>query len=102
MKTRGVTVDERLHALALHKLERLERLERRVQRVEIEVIAERHRPEGHRRLEAALSIPRKTFARHAEGPDVEHALDRIVSASSDSFATTTESERNTRARGAID
>jgi ribosomal subunit interface protein len=78
VKSRGVTVDERLYALALHKLERLERLERRVQRVEIEVIAERHRPEGHRRLEAALSIPRKTFRAHAEGPDVEHALDRIV------------------------
>jgi ribosomal subunit interface protein len=78
VKSRGVVVEDRLHDLALHKLEKLTRLERRIQRVEIEVIAERHRPEGHRRLEAALSTPRRTFRAHAEGPDVEHALDRIV------------------------
>ena len=78
LKARGTTIDGRVKELARHKLERLGRLERRVQRVEIEVIAERHRPEGHRRVEAALSIPRKTFRAHADAPDIEHALDRIV------------------------
>ena len=78
LKARGVSVDGRLRELATHKLERLGRLELHVQRVEIEVIAERHRPEGHRRLEATLATPRKTFRAHAEAPDIEHALDRIV------------------------
>jgi ribosomal subunit interface protein len=78
LKARGVPLDDRVRELALHKLARLERLERRVQRVEIEVIDERHRPEGHRRLEAALVTPRKTFRAHAEAPDIEHALDGIV------------------------
>ena len=78
LKARGVPVDQHVRELTLHKLQRLTRLEPRVQRVEIEVIAERHRPEGHRRLEAALSIPRKTFRAHAEAADIEHALDRLL------------------------
>ena len=78
LKARGVPLDDRLRELALHKLERLTRIEQRVQRVEIEVIAERHRPEGHRRLEGAVSTPRKTFRAHAEASDIEHALDRLV------------------------
>jgi ribosomal subunit interface protein len=78
LKARGVPLEDRIRELALHKLERLTRLERRVQRVEIEVIAERHRPEGHRRLEAALMIPRKTFRASADAPDIEHALDRVL------------------------
>lgn len=79
LKGRGHKITDRDRALAQRKLQRLGRMEPRVTRLEVEVIAENNpRIDGARRLEGALSIPRKTFRAHAEAPDVDRALDLLV------------------------
>ena len=79
LKGRGVRITEHIREVAGRKLERLSRLEPKAVRVEVEVISEHHpRPDGTKRLEGALAVPRHTFRARAEGPDVEVALDRLV------------------------
>jgi putative sigma-54 modulation protein len=79
VKGRGVRITDQLRRVAERKLERLSRIEPRAVRVEVEVISEHHpRQDGTKRLEATLTIPRRTFRARAEGPDVEVALDRLV------------------------
>jgi putative sigma-54 modulation protein len=76
---RGVPVTDDMRAFALHKLARLERIEPRTTRIDLEVIAEHHpKPNGTKRVDAALQIPRKTFRAHAEASDVPTALDAVV------------------------
>jgi ribosomal subunit interface protein len=42
-------------------------------------VSEHHpKPDGAKRVEAALRIPRKTFRAQAEAADVPTALDRVV------------------------
>jgi ribosomal subunit interface protein len=79
LKGRGHKLTERDRTAVARKLERLSRMEPRATRVELEVIAA-HNPrlDGSRRLEAAFSIPRKTFRAHAEARDVDAALDQLV------------------------
>ncbi len=76
---RGVSVTEEIRRTAQRKLAPLERLEPRTTRIDLEFIAEHHpKPDGMKRVEAALSIPRKTFRAKAEAGDVPSALDDIV------------------------
>jgi putative sigma-54 modulation protein len=76
---RDLRVTERMRQTAGHKLARLERMEPRTVRIDLEFIAEHYpRPDGVRRIEAALHIPRKTFRAHAEADDVPTALDRVA------------------------
>ena len=75
---RGVPVTEEIRATAEHKLAHLERMEPRVSTLTLELINEHHpRPDGLKRVEAALRIPRKTFRAHAEAQDVPSALDLV-------------------------
>lgn len=77
--SRGVEVDTDLKETAAHKLAKLERLEPRTSRIDLEFISEHHpKPDGTKRVEAALRIPRKTFRATAEAPDVPTALDRVA------------------------
>jgi ribosomal subunit interface protein len=76
---RGVHVTDDMRDTALRKLAHLERLEPRLVRIDLEIISEHHpRPDGTKRIEAALAIPRRTFRAHAEAEDVLTALDRVV------------------------
>jgi ribosomal subunit interface protein len=76
---RGLTVTDEIRETAQHKLARLERLEPRTTRIDLEFISEHHpKPDGMKRVEAALSIPRKTFRAHAEAGDVPSALDHVA------------------------
>ena len=64
---RGVRVTEDIRMTAERKLAPLERLEPRTTRIEVELINEHHpRPDGLKRVEAALRIPRKTFRAEAK------------------------------------
>ena len=48
-------------------------------RIDLEFIGEHYpRPDGVKRVEAALHIPRKTFRAHAEADDVPTAIDRVA------------------------
>jgi ribosomal subunit interface protein len=77
--SRGVDVDDELRATATHKLAKLERLEPRTTRIDLEFISEHHpKPDGTKRVEAALRIPRKTFRATAEAEDLPTALDRVA------------------------
>jgi ribosomal subunit interface protein len=79
VKGRGTRITDRMRSVAEHKLARLERMEPRVTRVEVEVITEKNpRLGGKKRVEAALATPRKTFRAHAEGSDVDSALDQLA------------------------
>jgi putative sigma-54 modulation protein len=79
VKGRGISVSEQLRRSAEHKLGKIVRLEPRAARVEVEVSTARSsRPDGLKRLDATLEIPRKVFRARAEGPEVEAALDQIV------------------------
>jgi ribosomal subunit interface protein len=79
VKGRGISVSEQLRKAAEHKLGKLVRLEPRAARAEVEVrTARSSRPDGLKRLDATLEIPRKTFRARAEGPEVEAALDQVV------------------------
>jgi ribosomal subunit interface protein len=76
---RGVSLDDDLRLTAAHKLARLSRLEPRITRIDLKFINEHHPTlDGLKRVEAALTIPRKTFFAHAEAGDVPSALDHVV------------------------
>ncbi len=79
VKARGIELTDQMRASAERKLSRLARIEPRAIRAEVEVIAE-HNPrlDGTKRVEVALRIPRRTFRAHAEGRDVEAALDGVA------------------------
>jgi ribosomal subunit interface protein len=75
---RGVQVTDEIREQAAHKMSSLERMEPRITTIDLEFINEHHpRPDGLKRIEAAASIPRKTFRAHAEAPDVATALDEV-------------------------
>ena len=75
---RGMRVTQDIRMTAERKLAPLERLEPRTTRIEVELINEHHpRPDGLKRVEAALRIPRKTFRAEAEAEDVATAIDRV-------------------------
>jgi len=75
---RGVAVTDELRSQAQHKLAPLERMEPRLTGVDLEFINEHHpKPDGLKRVEAALRIPRKTFRAHAEAWDVPSAIDEV-------------------------
>ncbi|MEX0984631.1 MAG: ribosome-associated translation inhibitor RaiA [Actinomycetota bacterium] len=75
---RGVDVTDEIRATAEHKLAPLARIEPRISLLALEVINEHHpRPDGQKRVEAALRIPRKTFRAHAEAQDVPSAIDLV-------------------------
>jgi ribosomal subunit interface protein len=75
---RGVAVTEEIREVAQHKLSSLERIEPRTVALDLELISEHHpKPDGAKRVEAALRIPRKTFFAEAEAEDVPTAIDRV-------------------------
>ena len=78
LKGRGHRITEHERQAASKKLAHLERQEPRAVRVEVEIIDQNPRLGGATRIEATLDIPRKTFRAHAEGPDVDTALDEVV------------------------
>ncbi|MEW6060090.1 MAG: ribosome-associated translation inhibitor RaiA [Actinomycetota bacterium] len=79
LKARGTRVTERVRNAAERKLARLERMEPRVTRVQVEVISEKNpRLGGIKRVEAAFETPRKVFRAHAQGRDVDSALDAVA------------------------
>lgn len=76
---RGIDVTDDVRETAEHKLAHLAHLEPRAIRIDLEFVVEHHpRPEGVKRVEAALHIPRKTFRAQAEAEDVMTALDRVA------------------------
>jgi putative sigma-54 modulation protein len=76
---RHVAVTDEVRATAGHKLARLERMEPRATRIDLEFIAQHYpSPDGMKRVEAALHIPRKTFRAHAEAGDVPTAIDKVA------------------------
>ncbi len=76
---RGLQVTDEVRETAGHKLAHLERLEPRTTRIDLEFIGEHYpSPDGVRRVEAALHIPRKTFRARAEADDVPTAIDRVA------------------------
>ena len=75
---RGIEVTDELRETASHKLARLSRLEPRTTRIDLEFVSEDYpRPEGTKRVEAALHVPRKTFRAQGEATDVPTAIDRV-------------------------
>jgi ribosomal subunit interface protein len=75
---RGIPVTDEIRETAQHKLSSLSRIEPRTVALDLELISEHHpKPNGSKRIEAALRIPRKTFFAQAEAEDVPTALDRI-------------------------
>ena len=76
---RGLQVTDQVRETAGHKLAHLQRLEPRTTRIDLEFIGEHYpSPDGMKRVEAALHIPRKTFRAHAEADDVPTAIDRLA------------------------
>jgi ribosomal subunit interface protein len=75
---RGLHLTDAIRGLAEQKLAPLARLEPRATTLDVELISEHHpRPDGVKRVEASLRIPRKTFRAHAEADDVPTAIDRV-------------------------
>ena len=75
---RGLQVTDTIRGMAEHKLSPLARIEPRATSLDVEVINEHHpRPDGLKRVEASLRIPRKTFRAHAEADDVPAAIDLV-------------------------
>jgi ribosomal subunit interface protein len=75
---RGVRVTDEIRSHAEHKLASLERIEPRLTTLDLEIIGEHHpKPDGMKRVEAALRTPRKTFRAHAEAGDVPTAIDGV-------------------------
>jgi ribosomal subunit interface protein len=76
---RGLSVDDALRELAIHKVARLERIEPRATRLDLTFINE-HYPtlDGLKRVEAAMKVPRKSFFAHAEAKELASALDHVV------------------------
>ena len=80
VKARGISVSDQLRRNAEHRLARITRLDPRATLVEVEVTTARSsRPDGIKRLDATLQLPRKTFRAHAESSEVETALDQVAS-----------------------
>ena len=76
---RGFPVTDEVRETAGHKLAHLERMEPRTTRIDLEFIGEHYPgPDGVKRVEAALHIPRKTFRARAEADDVPTAIDRVA------------------------
>ena len=76
---RGIPVTDELRETAHRKLDRLERLDPKVMRIDLEIISEHHpKPDGMKRIEAALRLPRKTFRARIEAPEVAPGLDGIA------------------------
>ena len=76
---RGLQVTAEIRQTAEHKVAPLERIEPRATTIDLEFISEHHpKPDGAKRVEAALRIPRKTFRAQAEADDLPTALDRVV------------------------
>lgn len=76
---RGLEVTDELRQATEHKLSRAVRSEPRATRLDVEFIAEHHPgPDGTKRVEAALHVPRKTFRAEGEAADVLTALDRVA------------------------
>jgi ribosomal subunit interface protein len=79
LKGRGYKISDHDRELAEHKLAKLSRIEPRSVRVEVEIISEKNpRLDGTKRVEASLSIPRKTFRAHAESSRMESAFDELT------------------------
>jgi putative sigma-54 modulation protein len=75
---RGVPVTDEIRELAERKLAPIERLEPRTIAIDLELISENHpKPDGLKRVEATLRMPRKTFRAEAEAEDVPAALGRV-------------------------
>ena len=75
---RGLQVTDEIRTLAEQKLSPIGRLEPRATNLDLELINEHHpKPDGLKRAEVALRIPRKTFRAHAEADDVSTAIDRV-------------------------
>jgi ribosomal subunit interface protein len=80
VKGRGISISDQLRKNAEHKFARIARLDPRATLVEVEVtMARSSRPDGIKRLDATLQVPRKTFRARAEGSEVETALDQVAS-----------------------
>ena len=63
---RGLPVTDEVRETAGHKLAYLQRMEPRTTRIDLEFIGEHYpAPDGVKRVEAALHIPRRTFRAHA-------------------------------------
>ena len=76
---RGLPVTDEVRETAGHKLAHLERMEPRTTRIDLEFIGEHYpSPDGLKRVEAALHIPRKIFRARAEADDVPTAIDRVA------------------------
>src|SRR3954451_8255775 len=75
---RGMHVTDSIREMAEHKLAPLGRIEPRVTALDVEIINGHHpRPDGLKRVEASLRIPRKTFRAHAEADEVPAAIDLV-------------------------
>jgi ribosomal subunit interface protein len=75
---RGVDVTDDVRSMAEQKLTPLARMEPRAVTLDLELINEHHpRPDGLKRVEAALRIPRKTFRASAEADNLPSAVDRV-------------------------
>ncbi len=76
---RGMQVTDEIKETAERKVKTLGRIEPRATGIDLQLINEHHpKPDGAKRIEAALRIPRKTFRAHAEAADVPAALDLVV------------------------
>ena len=87
LKGRGHRITEHERQAASKKFAHLEDQEPRAVRVEVEIIDQNPRLGGATRIEATFDIPRKTFRAHAEGPDVDSALDEVSPGFGDRCAT---------------
>ncbi len=77
---RGMQVTDEIRQAAERKVRTLGRIEPRATAIDLELINEHHpKPDGAKRIEASLRIPRKTFRAHAEASDVPAALDQVIS-----------------------
>lgn len=79
LKGHGHRVTDQDRRAAAKKLARLARNNPRAVRCEVEIIAEgTSRAAAKMRLEATLTLPRKTFRASGEGRDVESALTQLA------------------------
>jgi ribosomal subunit interface protein len=79
VRGRGARVDAQTKGRLERKLGRLSRLDGRIDRIEVEVTFEpSERIAGGHRIEASCRSGRKTYRAHADGSDVDIALDRLV------------------------
>lgn len=79
LKGRGHRVTDQDRRAAERKLARIARINPRAVRCEVEIIGEKtSRAAAKMRLEATLTIPRKTFRASGEGRDVDAALTQLA------------------------